>query len=106
MLVPAIGDPSDRDGLLLPVLSRRRVKQLASESGGDLWQFTGGQYDESASFWVDSSGLLARYQWRQEFAPYFGVAWESALGDTRGLLSDVKEDRSTWSFVLGLRTWF
>ena len=52
------------------------------------------------------TGLRLRYQWRQECAPYLGVAWESALGDTRGLLNDANEDRSTWSFVLGLRTWF
>ena len=66
VLVPAIGDPSDRDGLLRPELTRRCVTHLASEADGDLWQFTGGQYDESARFWIDSSGLLARYLWRQD----------------------------------------
>jgi len=52
------------------------------------------------------TGLRLRYQVLPEFAPYLGLSYESALGDTRGLLSDAGEDRSSWGLVLGLTAWF
>ena len=47
-------------------------------------------------------GLRLRYEIRREFAPYIGVSWSRAHGDTRDLGSAV--DRN--SVVLGLRFWF
>ena len=52
------------------------------------------------------TGLRLRYQVLPEFAPYLGLSYETALGDTRGLLSDANEDRSSWGLVLGLTAWF
>jgi copper resistance protein B len=52
------------------------------------------------------TGLRLRYQLLPAFAPYLGLSYESALGDTRGLLKDAGEARSDWGLVLGLTAWF
>lgn len=52
------------------------------------------------------TGLRLHYQLRQELAPYLGLAYETALGNTRSLLNDADESRSEWSIVLGLSAWF
>lgn len=52
------------------------------------------------------TGLRLRYQVLPEFAPYLGLSYETALGDTRGLLSDAGESRSDWGLVFGLTAWF
>ena len=52
------------------------------------------------------TGLRLRYQLQPQFAPYAGLDYETALGDTRGLLRDAGEDRSSWGLVLGLAAWF
>jgi copper resistance protein B len=52
------------------------------------------------------AGLRLRYEVVPEFAPYVGVGYETALGDTRGLRSDEGEQRSDWGLVLGLKAWF
>ncbi|MGD9603846.1 MAG: copper resistance protein B [Gammaproteobacteria bacterium] len=50
--------------------------------------------------------LRLRYEWRREFAPYVGVEWERAFGDTGALArragGGVEESR----VVAGLRMWF
>ncbi|UCG73643.1 MAG: copper resistance protein B [Chromatiales bacterium] len=52
------------------------------------------------------TGLRLRYQVLPEFAPYLGLNYETALGDTRGLLSDAGESRSDWGLVVGVTAWF
>ena len=51
-------------------------------------------------------GLRLRYEFRREFAPYIGVAWERAYGGTadhRTLLGDDVDDTR---LVAGVRIWF
>ena len=51
-------------------------------------------------------GLRLRYDIRREFAPYVGVQYRRAFGDTRRLLKEQGEDAAGWSLLTGIRTWF
>ena len=51
-------------------------------------------------------GLRLRYDIRREFAPYIGVQYRRAFGDTRRFLRAEGEDASGWSVVTGVRMWF
>ncbi|HEY0624089.1 copper resistance protein B [Sphingomonas sp.] len=52
------------------------------------------------------AGLRLRYEFVPEFAPYVGVQYERAFGDTADFRRRAGEDRGGWSLVLGVRTWF
>ncbi|MDR6787245.1 copper resistance protein B [Sphingomonas sp. BE138] len=47
-------------------------------------------------------GVRLRYEIRREFAPYVGIAWERAFGDTRTYRG--RGDGAT--LAIGVRTWF
>ena len=51
-------------------------------------------------------GARLRYEIRPEFAPYIGLEYERAFGDTARFRRAEGEDRGGWSLLLGLRTWF
>ncbi len=51
-------------------------------------------------------GLRLRYDIRREFAPYVGVQYRRAFGDTRRYLREEGEDPTTWSLLTGVRFWF
>jgi copper resistance protein B len=51
-------------------------------------------------------GLRLRYEIRREFAPYVGVTWNRAYGNTADYASEEGEDRSEARLVLGVRLWF
>ena len=51
-------------------------------------------------------GARLRYELRPEFAPYVGVEYERAFGDTADFSRAAGEDVGGWSFLVGLRTWF
>lgn len=51
-------------------------------------------------------GLRLRYQVVPRFAPYIGVNYERAFGDTRRFRRLDGENPGGWQFVAGLRTWF
>lgn len=51
-------------------------------------------------------GLRLRYDIRREFAPYIGVQYRRAFGDTRQFLRAEGEDAAGWSVVSGIRMWF
>lgn len=53
-----------------------------------------------------AAGLRLRYEIRREFAPYAGVEWTRAFGETRDLLEAAGGEAETARFVLGLRVWF
>lgn len=52
------------------------------------------------------AGLRLRYEIKREFAPYFGVQYERAFGDTAKFARAAGEDVGGWSFLVGLRSWF
>lgn len=51
-------------------------------------------------------GLRLRYDIRREFAPYVGVQYRRAFGDTRRFARLAGEDPGGWEVVTGIRTWF
>lgn len=51
-------------------------------------------------------GLRLRYEIKREFAPYVGVSWERAVGETADFARADGEDPSSVSLVAGLRLWF
>ena len=53
-----------------------------------------------------SIGARLRYQVTQLFAPYVGVEYERAFGDSRRFLRAEGEDASHWNLVAGVRFWF
>lgn len=55
---------------------------------------------------TSEAGLRLRYEWRPEIAPYLGVSWHRAWGDTRDLARADDEPTSRTSLVLGIRAWF
>lgn len=51
-------------------------------------------------------GLRLRYEINRQFAPYIGVTWNRAYGNTADLLRDEDEDVSDTRLVAGIRFWF
>jgi copper resistance protein B len=51
-------------------------------------------------------GLRVRYEIAREFAPYVGVTYERAFGDTARYARATGEDPSVTAFVFGIRAWF
>ena len=51
-------------------------------------------------------GARLRYEFVPEFAPYVGVEYERAFGDTADFRRAAGEDTGGWSLLVGIRTWF
>lgn len=51
-------------------------------------------------------GLRLRYDIRREFAPYVGVQYSRAFGNTRKYLRAEGEESSGWALLAGIRAWF
>ena len=51
-------------------------------------------------------GLRLRYQFVPEFAPYVGVNYERAFGDTADFRRAQGEKAGGWKFLIGIRSWF
>ncbi|QZH74031.1 MAG: copper resistance protein B [Erythrobacter sp.] len=52
------------------------------------------------------TGLRLRYEIAPEFAPYVGVEYEAALGQTADIIRAEGDDPDGLVFLIGLRTWF
>lgn len=52
------------------------------------------------------AGARLRYEFSRRFAPYVGLVYTRALGDSADLLAGEGEDESDTSVVAGLRIWF
>ena len=51
-------------------------------------------------------GLRLRYQFIPEFAPYVGVGYERAFGDTADFRRARGDKVAAWRFLIGIRSWF
>lgn len=51
-------------------------------------------------------GVRLRYEIRPEFAPYVGIEYERAFGDTAELKRLGGEEAGDWFLTVGVRTWF
>lgn len=73
VLVPNIKDPTDKVQLLALELSPRSAVHLGQETitieeteyPADVFNFTGGNYDQTAKFWVAENDVLLKYEWQQ-----------------------------------------
>ena len=52
------------------------------------------------------AGLRLRYEFHREFAPYVGVEWSRALGDTADYIEARGGEADDTRFVVGLKAWF
>lgn len=52
------------------------------------------------------AGLRLRYEVRREFAPYVGVSWNRAFGNTKDFKQAAGENTSEVSWIAGVRFWF
>ena len=52
------------------------------------------------------TGIRARYEFSRKFAPYIGVSWEQAVGETADLMQADGEDTSKTFMVGGIKFWF
>ena len=52
------------------------------------------------------TGLRLRYEIVPEFAPYVGLAYERAFGDTAGFRRAAGEKAGGWNLLVGVRAWF
>lgn len=62
--------------------------------------------DQGAGLSTADLGLRLRYEIRREFAPYVGVSWSRAFGDTADFVRDDGGSRSQASWIAGVRFWF
>ncbi len=51
-------------------------------------------------------GLRMRYEFSRQFAPYLGVEWSDAYGDTADYRQAAGQDVNDTQFTVGLRFWF
>lgn len=51
------------------------------------------------------AGLRLRYEFEREIAPYLGVSWQRAVGNTADFARAEGDDVGAVSFVVGLRLW-
>jgi len=52
------------------------------------------------------AGLRLRYEFKREVAPYIGVEWQSAFGETRDKIKAAGRNGDEVVFLAGLRTWY
>lgn len=70
VVIPAL-DPSAPDELLSPTVQLRRAERLGTEVGDDgatplrHCRYLGGNYDDTAEFWLDDHDRLVRYRFPQ-----------------------------------------
>ena len=86
------------------LITQRLVLQPRLEleaSAGDV-----DEYGIGAGFTDIELGIRLRYEISRKFAPYFGVSWESALGDTADRIENDGGDPDTTAFVAGVKFWF
>jgi copper resistance protein B len=62
--------------------------------------------DIGAGLTAMEAGLRLRYELRREFAPYVGVAYQAALGETAERMRAREGDADGWRMLAGLRAWF
>ena len=51
-------------------------------------------------------GARLRYEFTRRFAPYVGVEWSAATGETRDIIQTAGGDADEARFVVGVRAWF
>jgi len=79
---------------------------LSPEIELDMWSENDPAMGIGSGLSTAEFGLRLRYEIRREFAPYIGVVWSKAFGNTADYRADEGEDSSETLFVAGVRIWF
>ena len=85
-------------------LTQRLVLQPRVET--DLAVQDAREYDLGSGFTNVELGARLRYEISRKFAPYIGVSWETAVGETADIIRKSGGDPGSVSFVTGIRFWF
>ncbi|MNZ48941.1 Copper resistance protein B precursor [compost metagenome] len=86
------------------LLTNRLILQPAAEA--NLYGRNDDERGVGSGFSDLELGLRLRYEIRREFAPYIGVNWTRAYGNSADLLREDGEDVSEARLVAGIRFWF
>jgi copper resistance protein B len=86
------------------LLSQRLILQPRLETSAALQEVE--EYGVGQGLNDIELGLRLRYEIQREFAPYIGISWNRKIGETENLAEAEGEDIETFSFVVGLKTWF
>jgi len=84
-------------------LSNRLILQPAAEA--NMFGRNDEERGAGAGFSDVRLGLRLRYEIRREFAPYIGVNWTRAYGNSADMLREVGDDASEARLVAGIRLW-
>lgn len=80
---------------------RMEISASAQEIRNDL-----NQAETGAGLTHASIGARLRYEVKREVAPYIGVEWNSALGDTASIRTQNGQEIDSVSAIIGLRMWY
>jgi len=72
----------------------------------NLYGKTGAERRVGAGVSAFDIGLRLRYEFRRELAPYIGVTWSNAFGETADFAEAVGETPDSRRLVAGVRLWF
>ncbi len=86
------------------LLSNRLILQPVLEL--EAWRRSDPERGTGRGLSAAEAGLRLRYEIRRELAPYVGLNYERAFGETADLLAADGEDSDTLALVAGLRFWF
>ncbi|MDX1679878.1 MAG: copper resistance protein B [Akkermansiaceae bacterium] len=86
------------------LLTQRLILQPRLELGASAQDVD--EYGIGAGFTDLELGLRLRYEFSRKFAPYVGVSWESALGQTANRIERGGGDAETTSLIAGVKFWF
>ncbi len=86
------------------MLTQRWV--LSPEIELDFWAKEDPEMNIGSGLSTAELGLRLRYEVRREFAPYIGISWSKAFGDTAEYASAEGEGAESTLFVAGARIWF
>ena len=84
------------------------TQKLILQSRGELTMYGKDDSDNGLGSGLSdlSLGLRLRYEFSRQFAPYIGVEWSDAYGNTADYQQASGQDISDTQFVTGLRFWF
>lgn len=64
------------------------------------------EHDTGAGLNAVELGTRLHYAFSPKFAPYIGVEWERAVGETKNRMRDAGEDTEEVAVVVGVKFWF
>lgn len=86
------------------LLTQRLILQPRLEAGISLHDVP--EYGQWEGITDVTLGLRLRYELSRKLAPYVGVTWTTAVGETANRIQDAGGDEDSGAVVSGVRVWF